>query len=316
MRFTVFTPVYNRRDTIHRVWDSLLAQTFRDFEWVVVDDGSEDGVGELLADYRTTAPFPMKVLTQANRGKHVAWNRAIEIANGEFFVTVDSDDAIIPTALERLDTWWRHIPDSDLSHFLGIMVLCQDARTGAVVGDSFPQSPMVSDSLEVVYIHRVRGEKWGCDRTDALRKRPFPETRGARYFPESYLWLSLARTCKKLCVNEALRIYHTDTANGITRKGQTLSSFDEKHYLYEIWHLGANYDYLRHRKWMLCKVLTKLWVSALVMKHPVRKVLADLGGTRKFRAMALCGFPVAFFLKYVMSLRGRMQESSVERVPQ
>lgn len=72
MKFTVFTPVYNRRDKIHRVWDSLRSQTFRDFEWIVVDDGSTDNVMEILAIYKNEADFPVTILRQENKGKHFA----------------------------------------------------------------------------------------------------------------------------------------------------------------------------------------------------------------------------------------------------
>lgn len=69
--FTVFTPVYNRKDKIHRVWDSLQMQTYPNFEWVIVDDGSTDGIGSLLEEYKQKADFPVTVLTQANSGKHI-----------------------------------------------------------------------------------------------------------------------------------------------------------------------------------------------------------------------------------------------------
>ena len=53
--FTVFTATYNRAHVLHRVYHSLRAQTFRDFEWLVVDDGSSDGTGALVAGWRAEA---------------------------------------------------------------------------------------------------------------------------------------------------------------------------------------------------------------------------------------------------------------------
>ena len=55
--FTVFTATYNRAHVLHRVYDSLRAQTFRDFEWLVVDDGSTDGTGALVEGWRAEADF-------------------------------------------------------------------------------------------------------------------------------------------------------------------------------------------------------------------------------------------------------------------
>ena len=72
MIFTVFTPTFNRAHTLHRVYNSLCAQTFSDFEWVVVDDGSEDDTERLIAKWKKEADFPVLYKKQKNRGKHMA----------------------------------------------------------------------------------------------------------------------------------------------------------------------------------------------------------------------------------------------------
>lgn len=61
MLFTIFTPIYNRKSKLYRVWDSLNSQSLRDFEWIVVDDGSTDGVDVLIEEYRKNANFPIKI---------------------------------------------------------------------------------------------------------------------------------------------------------------------------------------------------------------------------------------------------------------
>ena len=90
MLFTVFIPTYNRRHTLLRLFESLEAQTFRDFEWLVIDDGSTDGTGELLLELESWASFPLRYHYQSNGGKRVASNRAVDLAVGQLFTTVDS----------------------------------------------------------------------------------------------------------------------------------------------------------------------------------------------------------------------------------
>ncbi len=94
--FTIFTPTYNRAHTLHRVFDSLRAQTLRDFEWLLIDDGSIDGTEGLVAGWAQSADFPVRYLRQDHAGKHIARNRALGEARGHFFACLDSDDAFGP----------------------------------------------------------------------------------------------------------------------------------------------------------------------------------------------------------------------------
>ena len=90
--FTVFTPTYNRAATLARVYESLQRQTFTDFEWIIVDDGSTDETAELVQQWRSESSFPIRYIWQPNQGKHVAFNRGVELARGELFLPHDSDD--------------------------------------------------------------------------------------------------------------------------------------------------------------------------------------------------------------------------------
>ena len=207
--FTVFTPTYNRAHLLHRVYRSLLAQTFRDFEWLVIDDGSTDDTRSLLLKWRAEADFPIRYLFQRNQGKHVACNRAVHAARGRFFLTLDSDDACVPEALAKLRLYWDTIPQQQRCSFSAVTVLCKDER-GAVVGDMFPDHITDSDSLDCYYRLKVRGEKWGFQRTDVMREFPFPVPRQRMsHVPEGIIWSQISRRYKTRYVNEPLRIYYS-----------------------------------------------------------------------------------------------------------
>ena len=100
---SVIVPAYNVEDYLPRCLDSLLAQTFRDFELILVDDGSSDATGAICDRYGET-DARVRVLHQANAGVSAARNRALEIASGTFITFVDADDTTDPTYLERLYT--------------------------------------------------------------------------------------------------------------------------------------------------------------------------------------------------------------------
>ena len=278
--FTVFTPVYNGRHTIHRVWESLLLQTCREFEWIIVDDGSTDNVEPLLKEYKQQAEFPVTILTQPNSGKHIAWNRALDVARGELFIPADSDDEFVPETLETFAKYWEEIPANERVGYSGINVLCKDSKTGEIVGEKFPESPMASNNLELYYKYKVRGEKWGCVRTDILKKRLFPEIKTGRgCFSLSWLWFWIAHQYEVLCVNEALRIYYQDDDNSITKQSEKkkLESANGN-YMATSWHLETNINYLikYESKLNLIKSFISLWCLGLLTNRKFCQIVRDL----------------------------------------
>src|SRR5579872_3551110 len=181
MLFTVFTATFNRRHTLLRLFESLELQTLRDFEWLVVDDGSTDGTGELMRELEQRATFPLRYYYQSNGGKHVASNLAVDLAAGELFATLDSDDALAPRALERLAEHWKAIPQDQRRQFSGVNCLCCTGKDGLVIGDPFPApgSDGVLDSDPISMMHfSLAGDKWGFHRADIMREFRFPEFAG------------------------------------------------------------------------------------------------------------------------------------------
>lgn len=99
VKFSVIVPVYNAAQYIRRCVESVLNQTFRDFELLLIDDGSTDSSAEICDLYAETNTS-VKVFHQQNAGPGASRNRGIDIASGEFIVFVDADDYVSPTYLE------------------------------------------------------------------------------------------------------------------------------------------------------------------------------------------------------------------------
>ena len=95
VRFSVLIPAYNREKYVTEAVDSVLSQTFRDFEVLAVDDGSTDNTLQVLESYGSR----IRVLRQSNQGPEVARNTAAKVARGEYLVLLDSDDLMLPHAL-------------------------------------------------------------------------------------------------------------------------------------------------------------------------------------------------------------------------
>jgi len=205
-KFTVFTPTYNRAHTLARVYNSLANQTFKDFEWLIVDDGSTDNTEKIVKKWIHNSGFTIRYIKKQNGGKHTAINVGVKEAQGELFLILDSDDSCVPETLERFDFHWNSIPSEDKNKFSGVTVLCKNSA-GKIVGDKFPESPMDMSALKIRSQYKVDGEKWGFHKTDIFKEFPFPEFKGERFISEGLIWNRMAMKYKVRHVNEALRIY-------------------------------------------------------------------------------------------------------------
>ena len=281
--FTVFTPTYNRAHTLHRVFDSLCAQTFPDFEWLVVDDGSTDNTPELIATWMKTANFPISYFRQPRSGRHIATNLALREARGEMWTAIDSDDALVPHALERIRRLWLEIPDSERPNFSSVAGLCRDQH-GRMVSRPFPTSPFDVDTREYLFLHRrFGGEKWGACPMDAARRFPFPEIAGTNFIPEGVKGLQTARAYRMVrFVNEVFRIYYVNDSE----TGATLSSRREVaknapgRVYYYLWLLNHEMEYFRRAPVPFIKAAAMLPVVARYAGRPLREVWRELENWR------------------------------------
>ncbi len=243
--FTVFTPVYNREHTIDRVFESLVAQTFKDFEWLIVDDGSTDNIKEKIIHYQRISLFPISYRYQDNAGKHIACNNAVKHARGAFFLTFDSDDACIHDALQILIDTWTSIPEDNRHEFSAVTGLCVNERY-ELVGTKFPYSPFDSNSLDSYYKYKIRGEKWGFQKTDVMKEFLFEESIKNQYVFEGSVWTRIARKYKTRYINIPLRIYYSlDVGHVSIMNRSSLMKSSKARYFELIFTLNNNFDYFR-----------------------------------------------------------------------
>jgi glycosyltransferase involved in cell wall biosynthesis len=128
-RFSVVVPVHNREKIVRPTIDSILSQTFTDYEIIVVDDGSTDGTADVLRSYGTK----IRAIRQANRGPEVARDRGIIESTGEYVALLDSDDLLWPHALATYDRIIRACNSPGL--ILGATTYFEDGQTPQPDGD-------------------------------------------------------------------------------------------------------------------------------------------------------------------------------------
>ena len=211
VRFTVLTPLYNRRHTIHRVFDSLMRQTCKDFEWLVIDDGSTDDVKPLIDAYAAKADFPVRYYYKENGGKHTAVNMAYGLMDTPYFTILDSDDAFTDDAVEKMLAAWDAIPPENREKYWCVVGHCINVYTQERIGDLFPQD-VNTRSAPV----QVSGDKTGVLRTEIARCYPFPEPEGTTFVTESVVWNKIDRKYKQYYVNDDYKIVYPNEPDSLT----------------------------------------------------------------------------------------------------
>jgi glycosyltransferase involved in cell wall biosynthesis len=111
---SIIIPTHNRAQHVIEAVRSVLQQTYKDFEIIVVDDGSTDGTKEILAGF--TERGEVRYVWQKNAGTAAARNAGIKLARGEYIAFLDSDDLFLPTNIEKQVAYMQQNPEVGLTH--------------------------------------------------------------------------------------------------------------------------------------------------------------------------------------------------------
>lgn len=184
---TIMTPTYNRAYVLPRLYDSLCQQTRRDFEWLVIDDGSTDGTAKLIFDYRVKSDFSINYFYKENGGKHRAINEGVVHATGDWIIIVDSDDLLTGDAVAKLYDVMNYIG----SEFVG-MCFRRATLSGNIIGISGTAWSKSMVMQPIMAGHILKGDLAYVFRTNVIRECPFPEFPNEKFVPELYIWSKIA----------------------------------------------------------------------------------------------------------------------------
>ena len=218
-QISIVVPLYNRAQFIARALDSCLAQTFRNFEIIVVDDGSTDDSADKVAAYSDPR---IRLFRQShNRGVGPARNRGADAAESEWLVFLDSDDEFVPTALEIIMGKIKHYG----SAADGFLFRCR-LDDGAISPTSMPATESkFSYHGYMEYINACADglrECLVCRRRSTFAKLRFPDNYGL----EDFYHLEFGKYFTQWSCCEILRLYHQDAGNQLVKR---VGQFDRAH---------------------------------------------------------------------------------------
>lgn len=204
MTVTVLTPTFNRGGRLQSLWNSLQKQTVKNFEWLVVDDGSTDGTKDLITQLQEKSDFPIRYIYKSNGGKHTALNVGIQTICSELTFIVDSDDCVTDDAVESILK--IHKKYRSQNNICGYAFL-RAFPDGKVNGKKFDVNEKIGSYIDV----RVNGDDTGADKaevfkTHCLKEFPFPEYPNEKFLGEDLVWVRMARKYEMVHINKAIYV--------------------------------------------------------------------------------------------------------------
>ena len=194
MLLTIFTPIYNREKYVPRLFDTLLKQKCKNFEWIIIDDGSSDATKQEINKElkKQKNDFPITFLTKQNGGKQRAINDAVSIAKGKYFFILDSDDVLLSNATELIDKWCKEIENlSNYNEYAGVSGLCITPQgkylSGVVTGKQYIDASNLDR-----YKFNLEGDMAEVYKTTILRRFPFKVFPNETFISEETVWNEIA----------------------------------------------------------------------------------------------------------------------------
>lgn len=214
---TIFTPTYNRAYILPILFESLKIQTVKEFEWIIVDDGSTDNTESLIYKFKEECNFSIRYFKKENQGKHIAINFGVEKAKGNLFFIVDSDDYISFNAIEILLEKYQKIKDNSFVSGIAIGYRSIKDKGKRVYSKELPNNEYYGTYNDLFYGYGLKGEFATAFKTEVQREYPYPYFEGECFFRESYIYRKIGKKYKTLYIDDPL--YFADyLEDGLTSK--------------------------------------------------------------------------------------------------
>lgn len=199
---TILTPTYNRAHLLKRVYDSLCIQSNKFFDWVIIDDGSNDNTKDIISEFIKEEKVKIRYYYKENGGKHTTINYGVNFINSTYVLILDSDDFLTSFSIELLYRMIKKIENNH--HLCGIIGLSQNKEKN-IIGTRFPYDDWEVSFADVYHKYKVTGDKSVLFKTQILKNFPFPERKNIKFVFEATVWHEMAKQYNVLAINHVIQ---------------------------------------------------------------------------------------------------------------
>lgn len=241
--FTIVTTIYNRVDYLIRPLESVKNQSFRDFEYVIVDDGSEESPDAIVEKYMEDVDFPVLYIKKENGGAHSARNVGVSKARGKYIAILDSDDEFLPNALAIYNEVWESISPDTFDQYREVVARDCDEK-GNILSCEYPKGINLLPKEKAEILAQGTGEHISVNRADILKNNPFPEPKGVKFVDESISWRILNQKYRSFYINDVVYKYYRDIPDSLTHSIGKKKNI--QHCINFLWNFG--YQFYNRKK--------------------------------------------------------------------
>ena len=294
---TVLTPTWNRTEFLERVWNRLNNQTYKNIEWIVCNDGSTDSTSEILKELSKRSKFSVTVITaNIHIGKAYMDNIGVEKARGEFILWNDSDDYLLPDAVENLVSTWNSIPESERKNYVGVTALCSNGTD--VISSELPENSCFDTTWNDLRLkYGITGDMLHFTKADLLKINKFPEIDFV--IPEGIVWTTLGNL-KTRVIPQVVQIKQYNAPNCISFSKKMEYSRAKAYSLVVTYKNTENYD---------IEVKEKIWKLITFIRYSVHGEFSilealNLWKNNIIRIVVLFLYPLGYLLACKDNLNG------------
>ena len=191
---TIVTPTYNREDTLKRAYYSLLAQTNKDFLWLIIDDGSKDNTEKLIDLFKAEGILEIEYIKKENGGKASALNLGLDLIETPYCTCLDSDDwfpeKTVETATKLLDE------ERNNSKCCGVLGLKATEDQKVAGGKEIPKTYKYIDIEEIYFDCKIQSEFATFYKSEIAKQYRFPVIKGEKFMPPSWFHYAVSEKYK------------------------------------------------------------------------------------------------------------------------
>lgn len=215
---SIITPTYNRGELLHNCYKSLVNQTCKDFEWIIIDDGSIDKTKVIVDTWIAEKKIKIKYLYQNNQGKHIAHNCGVLKSDGEWIFCLDSDDILAERAIEKIT---KCIKNNVENSNLGGIIALKAFSDGKITGTEFPSFIKEASFFALYNKYNFKGDALGVFKKSILAEYLFPKFKEEKFVTEALIYNRISKNHKMFLLNEV--VYYCEyLEDGYTKNTKNL----------------------------------------------------------------------------------------------